>query len=118
PNPTFLPEMYAFVRRLAEKYDAIPQIWATEPFNVPFTAHILGGAVIGTSPDTGVIDSRHRAFGYHNLLVTDGSAVPYNPGTNPSLTITALAERAMAAVLAKDGSVHEGGIGHETPAAP
>ncbi|MFI7099296.1 GMC oxidoreductase [Streptomyces sp. NPDC050161] len=118
PNPTFLPEIYAFVRRLAEKYDAIPQIWATEPFNVPFTAHILGGAVIGTSPDTGVIDSRHRAFGYHNLLVTDGAAVPYNPGTNPSLTITALAERAMAAVPAKDGSHQEGGIGHETPAAP
>lgn len=111
PTPTFIPEMYEFVSRLAEKYDAIPQIWATEAFNVPFTAHILGGTAIGTDPESGVIDAEHRVFGYRNLLVTDGSAVPYNPGVNPSLTISALAERAMSKVPAKDGSAHDGGIG-------
>ncbi len=61
----------------------------------PTTAHLLGGAVIGESADTGVIDHRHRVFGYRNLLVCDGAAVPANPGVNPSLTIAALAERAM-----------------------
>lgn len=112
PVPTFIPKQYEFVRKLAEKYNAIPQMWATEAFNVPFTAHILGGAVIGTDPDTGVIDPQHRVFGYRNMLVTDGSAVPYNPGVNPSLTISALAERAMQAVPAKDGSVQTGGFGY------
>jgi len=64
-------------------------------FAIPSTAHILGGAVIGESPDSGVIDSQHRVFGYENLLVCDGSAVPANVGANPSLTITAMTERAM-----------------------
>jgi cholesterol oxidase len=60
------------------------------------TAHFIGGAVIGAAPTTGVIDSWHRVFGYEGLHVVDGSAVPANLGANPSLTITALAERAMA----------------------
>jgi cholesterol oxidase len=51
-------------------------------------------------------------FGYQNMLITDGSAVPYNPGVNPSLTISALAERAMSTIAAKDGSHHQGGIGY------
>jgi cholesterol oxidase len=101
PNPTFIPEVYEFLNQMAEKYDGIPQLWATEAFNMPFTAHILGGAVIGTSAESGVVDSQHRVFGYENLLVTDGSAVPGNPGVNPSLTITALAERAMSFVADK-----------------
>ena len=63
--------------------------------NIPTTAHILGGAVIGADPSSGVIDADCRAFGYENLLVCDGAAVPANPGVNPSLTITALAERAI-----------------------
>jgi cholesterol oxidase len=69
--------------------------------NIPSTAHILGGAVIGRDAATGVVDSRNRLFGYENLLVCDGSTMPANPGVNPSLTITALAEHAMSHVPAK-----------------
>jgi cholesterol oxidase len=54
--------------------------------------------VIGKDATTGVLDARCRVFGYRNLLVTDGAAMPANPGVNPSLTITALAERAMSLV--------------------
>jgi choline dehydrogenase-like flavoprotein len=64
--------------------------------NIPSTAHILGGAVIGASPETGVLDARQRVFGYEHLLVCDGAAIPANVGVNPSLTITALAEHAMS----------------------
>jgi cholesterol oxidase len=63
---------------------------------IPTTAHILGGACMGDSRETGVIDHRHRLFGYDGLYVVDGSAVSANPGVNPALTITALAERAMS----------------------
>ena len=66
--------------------------------NTAATAHILGGAVIGADPEHGVVDRHQRAFGYHNLLVCDGSVIPANPGVNPSLTITALAEHAMSHV--------------------
>ena len=66
--------------------------------NIPTTAHILGGAVIGSGPDTGVVDAQNRLFGYRNFLVCDGSVMPANPGVNPSLTITALAEHAMSHV--------------------
>ncbi len=67
---------------------------------VPSTAHFLGGCVIGASPQTGVVDAASRAFGYENLLIVDGSTMPANPGVNPSLTITALAEHAMSHVPA------------------
>jgi len=72
--------------------------------NIPTTAHILGGAVIGPDRQRGVVDGANHAYGYENLLVCDGSAIPANPGVNPSLTITAVAEHAMAAVPSKDGS--------------
>jgi cholesterol oxidase len=62
---------------------------------VPSTAHILGGACMGRNAEEGVIDRHHEVFGYPGLFVVDGSAVSANPGVNPSLTITALAERAM-----------------------
>jgi cholesterol oxidase len=65
------------------------------------TAHILGGAVIGATPEHGVVDRYRRAFGYENLLVTDGSTMPANVGVNPSLTITALAEEAMTHIPSK-----------------
>jgi cholesterol oxidase len=65
------------------------------------TAHLLGGAVIAVDPTRGVADMNHRVFGYQNLLVCDGAAVPANLGVNPSLTITAMAERAMTAIPAK-----------------
>jgi cholesterol oxidase len=63
---------------------------------VPSTAHSLGGCVIGADAGSGAVDARNRVFGYENLLVLDGSVMPTNPGVNPSLTITALAERAMS----------------------
>jgi len=65
-------------------------------FNVPMTAHFLGGAVIGDSQDTGVVDPYHRVYGHDGLHVVDGAAVSANLGVNPSLTITAQAERALA----------------------
>ena len=68
----------------------------------PSTAHILGGASMGSDADSGVIDSEHRVFGYDGLYVIDGSSVSANPGVNPSLTITALAERAMSLIPAKN----------------
>ena len=70
--------------------------------NIPTTAHILGGAVVGADPEHGVIDSEHRVFGYQNMLICDGSAVPANPGVNPSLTICAMSERAMSKIPAKE----------------
>jgi cholesterol oxidase len=70
-------------------------------FNIPTTAHILGGCCMGDSAATGVIDSRHRVFGYDGLYVIDGSAISANVGVNPSLTICALAERATSLIPAK-----------------
>jgi cholesterol oxidase len=93
PNPDFIPIADWTARRAAEKLDGIAKVGTTEALlNTPVTAHILGGAVMGESDETGVIDRRHRVFGYENLLVCDGSAVPANPGVNPSLTITAMTE--------------------------
>src|SRR5688572_25053891 len=99
PNPTYLPAAERAARWFAERTGGIPQSGLTEStLNIPTTAHILGGATIGADPERGVVDARNRAFGYANLLICDGSAVPANPGVNPSLTITALAERAMSFV--------------------
>jgi cholesterol oxidase len=104
PNPTFIPELNEFLERLAERMNGIPQSWVTEALaNIPVTAHLLGGAVVAPTPDAGVVDPSHRVFGYQNLLVCDGSTLPYNPGYNPSLTITAMAERAMSFVPAAEG---------------
>ncbi|MGI8597225.1 MAG: GMC oxidoreductase [Thermoleophilaceae bacterium] len=99
PTPRFIPVHNWALERAGEKLDAVPQSGTTEALmNVPLTAHILGGAVIGEDSSKGVIDSRHRVFGYEGLLVCDGSAVPANVGVNPSLTITAMTERAMSLV--------------------
>jgi cholesterol oxidase len=67
-----------------------------EPLDRPLTAHFLGGCTIGDSPDTGVVDAYQRVYGHPGLHVADGSAISANLGVNPSLTITAQAERAMA----------------------
>jgi cholesterol oxidase len=105
PNPTYLPAAEQAARWFAKRTGGIPQSALTEStLNIPTTAHILGGAVIGAGPESGVVDARNRAFGYTNLLVCDGSAVPANPGVNPSLTITALAERAMSFVPEREGA--------------
>jgi cholesterol oxidase len=122
PSPTYIPAANAATERIAAKIGGIPQSGITESaLNIPTTAHILGGAVIGATPAEGVVDARNRAFGYENLLITDGSAVPANPGVNPSLTITALAERAMTFVPpAPDVERRElppAARGAETPAA-
>jgi cholesterol oxidase len=101
PNLTFLPVANEAAKRFADHLDGVAQSSLLEALaGVPVTAHILGGAVIGADATSGVIDDRCRVFGYRNLLVCDGSAVPANPGVNPSLTITALAEHAMSHVAA------------------
>ncbi|MEH0984443.1 GMC family oxidoreductase [Micromonospora sp. CPCC 205556] len=96
PNPTWIPAGNRAVRLLAEEIGGTPGGALTEPFNIPMTAHILGGAVIGAGPDDGVIDPWHRVYGHPGLHVVDGAAVSANLGVNPSLTITAQAERAMS----------------------
>jgi cholesterol oxidase len=102
PNPTFIPVANRVAEWFAERTGGFAQGGLTESlFDIPTTAHILGGAVIGSDPSTGVVDPRNRVFGYDRLYVCDGAAIPANPGVNPSLTITALAERAMAAVPPK-----------------
>jgi cholesterol oxidase len=99
PNPTYIPAAAKVAEWFAERTGGVPQSGITESaLNIPTTAHILGGAVIAPDPEHGVVDSRNRAFGYENLMVCDGSAIPANPGVNPSLTITALAEHAMSHV--------------------
>jgi cholesterol oxidase len=108
PNPTSIAAADAATQWLAERTGGIPLSGITEAtLNVPTTAHILGGAVIGADPSCGVVDTQNRVFGYENLLVCDGAAVPANPGVNPSLTITALAERAMSAIPAADRELLE-----------
>ncbi|MDX6582207.1 MAG: cholesterol oxidase [Solirubrobacterales bacterium] len=113
PNPVFIPAAEQAARWFAQRIGGVAQSALTEStLNIPTTAHILGGAVIGGTADEGVVDPANRVFGYENLLVTDGAAVPANPGVNPSLTITALAERAMTFVAPA-----EGGEPGELPAA-
>ena len=103
PIPTFIPAADHVARWMASRTGGIAQGGINEGiFNVPTTAHILGGAAIGPDPEQGVVDEHNRVFGYENLLVADGAAIPANPGVNPSLTITALAEHAMSHVPAKD----------------
>ncbi len=97
PPENFIPLANEVAERAAERIGGYPQSSIMESLlGTPGTAHLLGGAVIGSDPSRGVIDSAQRAFGYENLLVCDGSAVPANPGVNPSLTITAMAERAIS----------------------
>ena len=96
PNPTWIPVGNEVTRRLAEKIGGMPGGSVGEIVNIPMTAHIIGGCPIGDSATTGVIDGWHRVFGYEGLHVVDGAAVTANLGVNPSLTITAQAERAMS----------------------
>jgi cholesterol oxidase len=106
PMPTFIPIANKAAEWFAKRTGGIAQSSVTEAlFNIPTTAHILGGAVIAPDPERGVVDAHQRVFGYENLLVCDGSAVPANVGVNPSLTITALAEHAMSHVPPAGGAV-------------
>jgi cholesterol oxidase len=94
PNPTWIPVGNEVTRRIAEKINGVAGGTWGELFNIPLTAHFLGGAAIGDSRQTGVIDPYQRVYGYPTLYVMDGAAVSANLGVNPSLTITAQAERA------------------------
>ncbi|MBX6384736.1 MAG: GMC family oxidoreductase [Microbispora sp.] len=96
PNPTWIPAGHEAVRLAAEEIGGLPGGSWLDLFDIPATAHFLGGCAIGDSPETGVIDPYHRVYGYAGLHIVDGSAVSANLGVNPSLTITAQAERAMA----------------------
>lgn len=109
PNPDKIPSAYRAAEWIQHKIGGTPQAIVTEAvLAIPTTAHILGGAVIGRDPQTGVVDSQQRLFGYENLLVCDGSAIPANVGVNPSLTITAMTERAMTSVPPKVDAVAAG----------
>ncbi len=100
--PAYIPVGNEVARRYAEKVNGIPQSAINEiSLEIPTTAHILGGCVIGGSAEVGVIDPQHRLFHYENFRVCDGSAIPANLGVNPSLTITAMTERAMSFIPKK-----------------
>jgi cholesterol oxidase len=97
--PTFIPQANEFAKKFAEvaggtAMSTLPEIL----FDVPGTAHCIGGCVIADSSAHGVVDDHHRVFGYKNMYICDGSVVAANLGVNPSLTITALAERAMSLI--------------------
>lgn len=94
PNPTWIPAGNEVTRRIAKKIDGVAGGTWGELFNIPLTAHFLGGAAIGDRPETGVIDPYQRVYGYPTLSVMDGAAISANLGVNPSLSITAQAERA------------------------
>ncbi|HET8706560.1 MAG TPA: GMC family oxidoreductase, partial [Pseudomonadales bacterium] len=92
--PSFIPQANAAARHFADASHGIPLNTLMESLgNLSVTAHILGGAVMAEDPQRGVIDKNHQVFGHPGLYVMDGSAIPANVGVNPSLTITALAER-------------------------
>ena len=97
PNPTYIPEANEAARLAAKEMGGTGGSTLNEVlFDTPTTAHILGGAPIGPDAHHGVIDSYHRVFGCEGLHVVDGAAIGANLGVNPSLTITAMAERAMS----------------------
>jgi cholesterol oxidase len=97
PNPTYIPVGHHAARLAAEAIGGVAGGSINESLlNIPTTAHILGGACIGDGAATGVIDAYHRVHGHPGLHVCDGSAVSANLGVNPSLTITAMTERAMS----------------------
>jgi cholesterol oxidase len=96
PNPTWIPIANKVVRKMATIMGGTAGGSIGEPFNMPMTAHFIGGCAIGESPESGVVDAYQRVYGYDGLHIADGSAISANLGVNPSLTITAQAERAMA----------------------
>jgi cholesterol oxidase len=98
-----IPEATELAFQIANKSGGWPMSPLYEPiFDIPTTAHILGGCCISDTKEGGVVDLQHRVFGYEGLYVIDGSTITANPGVNPSLTITALAERAMGLIPPKN----------------
>ncbi|MCB9235080.1 MAG: GMC family oxidoreductase [Bacteroidia bacterium] len=110
PAPTaFLPDANQFATRYAKEVNGTPMVVYTESLlGIPTTAHILGGACMGANAQEGVIDARNKVFGYEGMYVCDGSMISANPGVNPSLTITALTERAMSKIPARLTKEREG----------
>jgi len=99
----FIPEAQDLVKKYAKIVNGKPVALLTETFaGIPTTAHILGGCVMGRDVSEGVIDKDNKVFGYQNMYVCDGSAMSANPGVNPSLTITAISERAMSKIPNKE----------------
>jgi len=105
-GPTaFIPESQALTRKFIEIVNGKATAMISESlFGIPSTAHILGGAVMGADASQGVINKNNEVFGYENMLVCDGSTISANPGVNPSLSIAAIAERAMDRIPEKDAS--------------
>ncbi|HEV2447468.1 MAG TPA: GMC family oxidoreductase, partial [Candidatus Sulfopaludibacter sp.] len=122
--PTFIPAANEFARKAAALTGGTAMSMVTEIlFNVPGTAHVLGGCPMAEGPALGVVDSRNRVFGYRNLYICDGSVIAANLGVNPSLTICALTERAMshippAAEATWGDAAAEGRQETETPDSP
>lgn len=96
PNPTWIPEANEVAERIANNYGGFAAGNVGNLIGAPFTAHFVGGCVIGKNKDEGVIDPYHRVWGYPTLHILDGSTITANLGVNPSLTITAQAERAIS----------------------
>lgn len=96
PNATYIPAANAVARSIAERYDGTPAGHLGDLISAPFTAHFVGGCVIGSDSKSGVIDPYQRVWNYPTLHVIDGSTLTANLGVNPSLTITAQAERALS----------------------
>ena len=107
--PTYIPKANEFARKLAQVTGGFPMSMLPEIlFDIPGTAHCIGGCVIADSSTHGVVDDHHRVFGYRNMYICDGSVVAANLGVNPSLTITALAERAMSFIPRSGGASYLG----------
>ncbi|WP_265447999.1 GMC family oxidoreductase N-terminal domain-containing protein [Flexivirga meconopsidis] len=125
-NPRWIPAGHKAIRAIADQLSKVGKVdviaggcWP-EFFGMPMTAHFLGGVAIADSPDKGVIDPYHRVWNYPQLHVVDGSAVSANLGVNPSLTITAQAERAISMWPAKgsDDERPQQGEAYQRLAAP
>ena len=96
PNPTWIPQANEVAERIANRHGGIAGGNIGNLIGAPFTAHFVGGCVIGKNKEEGVIDPYHRVWGYPTLHIVDGSTITANLGVNPSLTITAQAERALS----------------------
>ncbi len=102
PIPTYIPHANEFIARGAKALGGIPMSLLTEIiFNIPTTAHCMGGCAMADSAERGVMDAQNRVFGYKNMLICDGSMLSANLGVNPSLTISALTEHAMSYIPVK-----------------
>jgi cholesterol oxidase len=101
----FIPIANKIAKMMADRMDGIPMsLWTDAMFDIPTTAHILGGAIMSNTPETGVIDYKGNVFGYENMHIADGSVIPVNLGVNPSLTILALSEYILLNIPEKKGN--------------